>query len=187
MHFLRAIGVGEGKHFDFGKLMDPVQTPRFTSGSTCFGSVTMGQSCVKQGELVRVDDLVRQQPAKSDFRGGDQGKVTVLNGVDLCFLAPWVEAYAVQNLVSGEIRGHERSEALLTEQVQCVIRESQFQENRLVFEIIKLLSRHLGPAFKIDQVEGFHQIHMVLGFEIKLRDLAHLPQREVVFIGQADR
>ena len=147
----------------------------------------MGQSPVKQGELVRVDDLVRQQPSKSDFRGGDQGKVTVFNGVDLCFLAPRVEADAVQNLVSGKIRGHERSEALLTKQVQCVIRESQFQENRLVFEVIKLLSRHLGPAFKINQVEGFHQIHMILGFEIEHRDLAHLPQREVVFIGQADR
>ena len=73
MHFLRSIRVGEGEHFDFGKLMNTVQAPRFTSGSTCFGSVTMGQSCVKQGELVRIDDLVRQQPAKSDFRGGDQG------------------------------------------------------------------------------------------------------------------
>ena len=63
MHFLRAIGVGEGEHFDFGKLMNPYK-PSIHVPQHLLRFGNNGTVLRKAGELVRVDDLVRQQPPR---------------------------------------------------------------------------------------------------------------------------
>ena len=72
-----------------------------------------------------------------------------------------------QDLGLGEVRRDDGSESGLNQFPNSVLLQRQFQQDRVVAEKVEAVAGHASAAFKVNHVERFAELDVVLRWEVE--------------------
>ena len=127
-------------------------TARRASVGPCLGAETVRQAGQLDRQLVRVDDLVFERAAQGDLGGRHQAQIAVLHRVDLRFRPARIETDPFQHLITGQVRRDQQRKPFRTELLDGKLHQRQFQQDRLILEVVKSATRHPRSRLEVDQV-----------------------------------
>ena len=149
--------------------MDAVKPARVPPGRAGLGAEAVRQADVLDRQLQFVEDLVAVHAAERDLGRGDEAQVGVRQAVDLRLRAARHEADAFEHLDAGHVRRDDRRVALFQERLQGVLHQGQFQQHRLVLEVVELLPGHRRSGLEIRKVKTLGQGDVILDGKVEGR------------------
>ena len=167
MHRLADLQVAddECEQLDLRELVDAVQALGLLTGRPRFGAEAVRQPAQQLGKILGVAQRVGQHAAQRDLCGADQAQIGVLDAVHLRRLAAWVEAQALQDRSTRQVRRGVQRKPVLGGNVDRVALERQVEQHRLVLEVVELVADDLGPRREVDEVERLGDLEVVLGLK----------------------
>src|SRR5215211_993476 len=173
---------GEREHLDLGELVDPVEAAAGATVGASLRAEAVGETGVAQGKVSLLDYLVCVLACQSYLCGRYQREVRVFDGVDLGLRPARDETRPDQHPIPRQIRCYGRQVTALHYDVQRVADQAQLQQHGVAAQKVELAPRGLRPGIEVDDTEGFAKLDVVLRLEGKVRNLAPMPDLEVLRI-----